>query len=158
MEDWAIAQANEFIAEAELYGIDISLSNREMEKHTIGPLPLNYAGVDLFDPPLESFVIPGLSQQDIQSMSRNENFWRAAFKTKMNTMSIPTVQGNNVLVIIPIEEVNVEETLGINIASNYSSGWVYFIAEQSMPYYFLSNERMEDNFLEIYIRYFSPMP
>jgi hypothetical protein len=158
MEDWAIAQAKDFITEAELSGIDIALSNREMEKFNIGPLPLNYARVDLFDPPLESFNVPGLSQQELQSMSRNENFWRVAFKTQLNTLSEPMVQGNNVLVMIPIEEINLDETLGKDIASRYESSWVYLIAEQSMPYYFLNNERMEDNFWDVYFRYFLPSP
>ena len=155
MEDWAIAQARDFIGEAQLSGLDEALSSRNMEKHSIGPLPINYAGVDLFTP-LESFAVTELDLQDLQFMSRNENFWRTAFSTPLETFSEPLVQGNNVLVLIPIEQINAEETLGKDIASIYESYWVNLVAEQSMPYYFLSNERMDDRFWDVYFQYFLP--
>lgn len=152
MEDWAIAQANEFISEAKISGFDNAANWRSLRKNSFGPLPINYAGVDLFSS-IESFQMPDV---DVQSLSHNENFWKIAFSTEINTPSEPFVQGNNVIVLFPVEQINTEEGMIADIASVYSSYWVNMIAEQSLPHYFIKNPRMNDLFWEIYFRYFMP--
>jgi hypothetical protein len=93
---------------------------------------------------------------DVQSLSHNENFWKIAFSTELNTPSEPLVQGSNIIVLFPVEQINTEEGMISDIASVYSSYWVNMIAEQSLPYYFINNPRMNDLFWEIYFRYFMP--
>ena len=154
MEDWAIAQANEFITDANESGFATATRWRFMESQSFGPLPINYGGVDLFTS-LESFSIPGFNQHELGSIASNENFWRIAFSAQLNTASEPLVQGNHVLVFYPTEQVEVLEDTINNIASMYTSYWLNNITEQSLQFYFLSQAKMEDNFWDVYFRIFN---
>jgi len=155
MEDWAIAQAGDFIADVETSGFDNAASWRSLERRSFGPLPINYGGVELFTG-LESFTVSGFNQQDLQSLASNENFWRIAFSTRLNTPCEPLVQGSNVLVLFPVDEINAEEAAVNDIASIYSSYWMNYITEQSLSFYFLNDSRMDDRFWDTFFRYFMP--
>jgi len=154
MEDWAIAQARDFIADAQTSGFDNAASWRNLEKRSFGPLPINYGGVELFTS-LESFTISGFSAQDIQGLSSNENFWKVAFSTQLNTPCEPLVQGSYVLVFLPIEEVKAEEDLVDNIAFMYPS-YLNYVTELFISNYFLNNPRMDDRFWDTYFRLVMP--
>jgi hypothetical protein len=153
MEDWAIAQARDFIADAQTSGFDNAVIWRSLEKRSFGPLPINYGGVELFTA-LTFFPISGFSEQDMQSMSRNENFWRIAFSTALQTPSEPLVQGSNVLVLIPLDQTTAEEDAIERIALMYSSYWANYVSQQTIQYYFLTGvkDKMEDNFWDVYFR------
>jgi hypothetical protein len=156
MEDWAISQARDFILEAQEFGFDNVTRWRNLERNSFGPLPVNFGGIDLFTS-LESFSASfsnfGLNAQDV---SRNENFWRIAFSTDLNTLSEPMVQGGNVLVFYPIEQIDTEDSFIENIAAMYENHWLDSITEQSLQLYFLNNERMDDRFWDTYFRVFMP--
>jgi hypothetical protein len=149
MEDWAIAQALEFIAEAEAESFEDAARWRNLDRHTFGPLPLNFGSIELFTA-LESFSMPGFPAQDLQGLSRNENFWRIAFSTELNTPSQPLVQGNNVLVFLPVEQIETEDIVLDNMVFMYNSYWLNMITEMSFPSYFLNNHRMDNRFIETY--------
>jgi hypothetical protein len=158
MDDWAIAQAREFILEAVDSGFDNAARWRSLKTSTFGPLPLNYGGVDLF-PSLESFqesfAVYGLTAQDITNLSGNENFWRIAFSTKLNTPSEPLVQGSKVLVLLPIEQTEDEDNRN-DITSSYYY-WLMNKKDQAIRYFFLNNNpRMDDKFWDTFFRYFKP--
>jgi len=155
MEDWAIAQAEDFNADVKTSGFDNAASWRSLERRSFGPLPINYGGVELFTA-LESFTVSGFTSQDLQSLASNENFWKVAFSTQLSTPCEPLVQGSNVLVLFPVEEINAEEAAVNNIASMYSSYWLNYMAERSLSFYFLSNTRMDDRFWDTFFRYFMP--
>ncbi|MCL2765917.1 MAG: SurA N-terminal domain-containing protein [Treponema sp.] len=157
MEDWAISQAQDFIDDALESGFDNAARWRNMERRNFGPLPINYAGVDLF-PSLESFTESGISAQELSSIARNENFWKIAFSTEINVPSQPLVQGNNVFVFHPLEYADIDESYMENIASIYKSYWVNFIAEQSLQQYFINSDKMSDDqfFWDAYFRYIMP--
>jgi hypothetical protein len=154
MEDWAIAQARDFAAEAIEYGFDNVARWRNMERRSFGPVPINYAGVDLF-PSLESFTISGFAAQDVSSMARNENFWKTVFSAPLNSPSEPLVQGSNVLIFVPTEEIEADVSYLENIAAMYSLYWLSFINERSLPQYFLGSDKMssDDFFWNAYFRY-----
>jgi len=149
MEDWAVARAMEFIADVNVSGFDEAVYLHNLEKQFFGPLPINYGGIDLFST-LDSFNISGI---DTQNMINNENFWRIAFSSDLNNPSLPFVQGSNVLVLLPTEQIYAEEAEIENITSMYSSYWTSFVAERSIQSYFLNNDRMDDRFLESYFCY-----
>jgi len=153
MEDWAIEQANDFIADAKESGFENAAHWRNMERFRFGPFPINYGGVELFTA-LTFFPISGFSEQDMQSMSRNENFWRIAFSTALQTPSEPLVQGSNVLVLIPLDQTTAEEDAIERIALMYSSYWANYVSQQTIQYYFLTGvkDKMEDNFWDVYFR------
>ena len=122
-----------------------------MQRQSFGPLPMNYGSIELF-PALDSFSVSGFSQQDLNSLARNESFWKTAFTTPVNTPSDWLVHGSNVIVLFPVEETEADDfTLG-NISSMFTSWWLSYISEQLMQQYFILHPKMEDNFWQVYFR------
>ena len=156
IEDWSLARAGEFIAEAQAAGFEETAELWELEINSFGPLPINYGGVDLFGS-MEAFAIGDFSSADIQNISRNDAFWRNAFSAPVNIPAEPLVQGDNILIFIPVEEIEADEEELLDIALIYSSYWNNYIAEQSLQSYFLFAPRMDDRFWETYFRIFFPL-
>jgi len=154
MEDWATEQANQFIAEAKEAGFTDAAQMRNMEVFNFGPIPINYGTLDLF-PPLG---IPDFNAQDVMNMASNENFWKIAFSTAIQTPSEPFVQGDNVLVLFPLEQTNADDEVIDGTAQIYSSYWTSYMAQQYIQEYFLKGvkDKMEDNFWDVYFRIFYP--
>jgi hypothetical protein len=159
MEDWLINQAQEFIAaanesdfdlEANTSPFDTAAAAKGLTKESFGPLPLNYGGTDLFTT-LASLSVPGLA-----SAGSNENFWRTAFFTALNTSSEPLVIGDNVVVLYPREETGKEESELESIKSMYTSYWLSYKTEQSVRSYFLSSDKLEDRFMNVFLQFFLP--
>ncbi|MDR2965496.1 MAG: peptidylprolyl isomerase [Treponema sp.] len=172
MEDWAIEQANEFASMVNMNRVNMNRVNmnslsfedaaraKNLNVYDFGPFPLVYGVMDiatyyggspinLFSS-FSNFNIPSFDQDYMKSLSKNENFWKIAFSTPLQTPSEPLVQGNNVLVLLPTEEINVEETTAKDVASMYLSYWMSMLTEQSMRSYFLGNPRMDDRFWQVY--------
>jgi len=149
MEDWSIARAKDFITDANNTNFDAALEKLQKTKNSFGPLPINYGDTDLFTT-LRSFSIPELSNS-----SSNEKFWKTIFSTPVNTISEPLVQGSNVLVFLPTEEINAEESSIEGIESIYSSYWVTDRTQQSLSAYFLNSPKMVNRFEETYSSIFS---
>ncbi|MDR0502736.1 MAG: peptidylprolyl isomerase [Treponema sp.] len=154
MENWAIAQANEFRANAETSGFSYAAVTAGEEAHEFGPLPLNFGSVDLFAG-IEYYNIPELSSQDMTNLSQNEKFWKAAFLSEINVPSEPIVQGNRVLVILPAEQIETDEEQLEMIRSGYSD-WISNLTEGMLGPYFIKSPKMEDNFWDVYYRFFMP--
>jgi hypothetical protein len=150
MEDWTIDRAEEFIAQSAESGFDGAVIERSLEKRRFGPIPVNYGGVDLFT------TLASLQVGEISGAGSDENFWRTAFSTPLNTPSSPLVLGNNVLVLFPLEESEADESVPRDIESLISSYWLSYNAEQSIRSFFLNNEKLEDRFFETFLRYFWP--
>jgi len=154
MEEWAIAQADDFIEEAQSAGFINAARWRNKTIRSFGPIPLNFGGVDLFTS-LESLTVDGLSAQDLQSLSQNDEFWKTAFRTPVNAPSKPLVQGSNVYVFLPTSETESDESALENIVNQYTAYFLNSTAEQSLHFYFLNNEKMDDRFSDTYFRYFA---
>jgi hypothetical protein len=162
MEDWAIAQADNFIALANKIGFEAALSPvvllkedgaeetrsmEKIEKRSFGPIPLNYGNVDIFTTIEQSVT-------ELSRASSDENFWKIAFSTPVQTPSRPVVQGSNVLVLFPTEETNAEESAIESIVNVYNSYWLTYASEHALQQHFLNSPKMEDKFYDIYRRYF----
>ena len=153
MEDWAFAQAMDFINNAEADGFVEAAAALGLERHSFGPVPINFGSVDLFNS-LESFSIPFISNWELSDMARNENFWRNAFATPVNTPAEPFVQGNNLLVFIPTELYETDQDRVQDIASMYTSFWLNNLTDQTLQTFFLNSPRMDNRFMETYMRIF----
>jgi hypothetical protein len=141
VEDYLIAQADELVASSAEIGFDEALLQKSLEKRSIGPLPLNYGNVDLF-PALSYFAT------DLADADSNDTFWRAAFFTPLLTASQPLVIGNNVLVLYPREETDEVETEMIE--NYYPTYYLSYLMDRSIRSHFINNEKLEDNFYNIY--------
>ncbi|GHV95382.1 hypothetical protein AGMMS50293_17020 [Spirochaetia bacterium] len=151
MEDWAVSQAQNFIALANETSFDETLNRQSLEKRSFGPVAINYGDVDLFTS-LRSFGV-----QQLSNSSSDENFWTTAFSTPVNTMSEPLIQSGYVVVLFPTEEIQAEESSVEGIASTFSDYWLSYMTEQSLRSYFLNSAKMENRFMETYFRYFLPI-
>jgi hypothetical protein len=151
MEDWLIREAEQFIAQVRESDFNAAAAARGLETRNLGPLPLNYGGTDLFTS-LSSFSIGELTYAE-----SNENFWKTAFTTPVAAPSAPFVIGSNVIVLYPTEEKPAEEATVENIKTRYSSYWLSYNAEQSLRSFFLSHPKLQDNFRDTFIKYFSPV-
>jgi len=148
MEDWAIAQAESFINLINELGFEEALTEQGIEKRSFGPVPINYGNVDIFTT-LASQSIPELS-----SAASDENFWKVAFSTPVQSPSRPVVQGSNVLVLWVTEETEVDAEAIESIVSIYNSYWLSYASESSLQQHFMNSPKMEDKFMDIYFRYF----
>jgi hypothetical protein len=148
MEDWAIAQADEFIALVNEGGFEDALSEKGIESRSFGPIPVNYGNINLFD------TLPSQTVTELSGAASNENFWITAFSTRIETPSRPVVQGNNVLVLFPTAEIEAEESSIEGITSTYNGYWLNYMTEQSMQQHFLTSPKMKDNFFDVYFRLF----
>jgi hypothetical protein len=149
VEDWLIGQAREFSAALAESDFDSALAEKEgLEKRSFGPVPLNYGGLDLFT------TLASQSVTELLSAESNENFWRIAFSTPLNTPSEPLVIGNTVLVLYPEEEIIKDEAALGNIETIYSSYWISYNADQNLRSYFLNNGKLDDKFMSVFLQYF----
>jgi len=152
MEDWAIAQAEEFIADVKAEGFDNAARKNKKAKSSIGPLPINYGGVDLFTI-LPAFNVPEL-RQELYDLSKNANFWKSAFSTPLNTPSKPLVQGGKVIVLLPVSQIENDKEKSEEINSIYSDNWSYKVTAQSLGAYFMKSPRMDNRFQETFVKFF----
>jgi len=148
MEDWAIAQADNFIALANQIGFEEALAEHALQKRSFGPIPLNYGSVDLFT------ALASQSVTELASADKDENFWKIAFSTPVQSPSRPVVQRSNVLVLFPTEQTETEPEAIESIVSIFNSYWLTYTTESALQQHFMNSPKLEDNFLDIYFRYF----
>jgi hypothetical protein len=148
MEDWAIEKADDFIALVKENGFDEALSIQGLQSMSFGPVPVNFGNVELFT------TLPAQSVRGLSGSADNENFWKIAFSTPVGEPSQWIVQGSNVLVLFPVEEIEAEASRQETVASNYNTYWLDYMIGQSMQQYFLNSPKMEDKFMDVYLRYF----
>lgn len=145
LEDWAISEAERFATLAEETGFDAAIAARGMTKSTFGPVPLNFGNSVLF----ASIAAAGVPE--IQGAGNDIFFWSAAFTTPLNTLSRPIVVGDNVLVLLPLEEIPMSES-DIGFIESFYPFWISGTNENAHRAYFLNHERLDDRFNETFWR------
>lgn len=147
VEDWAIAEAGKFAARANETTLDQAISEAGtasgVTKSSFGPISLNYGDSPLFS------SIAGAGVPALASAGANQTFWNAAFATPLNSLSEPFVVGDNVIVLLPKEEVPVEESSRGFIESYYPY-WSQTGTGNATRSYFLNNEKLDNRFQEAY--------
>lgn len=151
MEDWLIAQAEEFSALVRETDFTSAALAKGLEKSGFGPLPLNYGGVDLFT------ALSAFSVQELTYAGSNELFWRTAFSTPVNTPSSPLVISNSVLVLFPLEETPADDSTREMVESAYASYWLSYNAERSLRSSFLGSKNLRDQFIDTFLRIYAPL-
>ncbi|MDR2069784.1 MAG: SurA N-terminal domain-containing protein [Spirochaetaceae bacterium] len=150
MDDWLIEKAGQFILQAEERGFDTAADELGLVTQNFGPVTLNYGNFTLFK------SLSGSTVPELASAPSNENFWRIAFSTPLQTPSAPFMLGNNALVLFPLEENTPEESDIASITSSYTSYWLNNNTDQSIRNRFVQSEKLEDNFWTTYFRYLQP--
>jgi hypothetical protein len=142
-EDWVIARAEEFIGRARESGFDAAIAAAGLVKKSFGPIPLNYGNYAL----LGSIRTSGV--QELENSGDNQFFWKAAFSTPLNSPSSPLVIGDNVIVLLPLEEIPAEEN-EIEIIKSYFPYWISSAVQDSFRLHFLNNKKMDDRFTKTF--------
>jgi hypothetical protein len=148
IEDWTMAEAERFIADAGEGSFDAAAEKWGLEKDQFGPLPVNYGDAGLFTS-LSSFSVENLS-----GASSNENFWKTAFSTPLQTASRPLSLGSRIVVLYPLEEKAADETNTSYIQDAYKSYWMSSITSQNIHSFFMNSDKLEDNFILTYSQLF----
>jgi hypothetical protein len=149
VEDWLIMEARRFISLAGQIGFSDAAVAYNINKNSFGPIPINYGDSVLFGS-ISSAGIPELT-----SASQNQFFWRTAFSTPINTISEPLVVGDSVIVLLPLEEIDADES-ETEFIQSYFSYWVSSSMENSYRAYFLGNRKLDDRFQEMFWKIWDP--
>jgi hypothetical protein len=148
VEDWLIAEAEKFSSRANEIGFDDAVSEGDILRQSFGPIPVNYGDSALFG------TLASAGVGELQSAGTNQFFWRLAFNTPINTISRPLVVGDNVIVLLPLEEIITEEDELQSIQTVFSSwmemGRIDESTEHAIRSYFLNNGKLDDRFEEIF--------
>jgi len=143
IEDWLIAEAEKFSALANETDFDEAAMVKNLTKQSFGPIPVNYGNAALFG------TISTAGVPELTNAGTNQFFWRAAFSTPLNSLSNPVVIGDNVVVLLPLEESYAEEN-DTQFIEMYFPYWISSGTEQSYRTYFLTSEKFDDRFSETF--------
>ena len=145
VEDWVFSEVERFSALAQEIGFDGAIAAEGMVKRSFGPISLNFGNSVLFT------SISGVGVPELQHAGDNGFFWRAAFLTPIGTLSRPIVIDETILVLLPLEETQMDES-DIGFIESYYPFWINSSVEEASRSYFLNNEKMDDRFLETFWR------
>jgi parvulin-like peptidyl-prolyl isomerase len=113
----------------------------------LGPVNLNYGNVGLF----RTLNVQG--NAELEQAVSNDNFWRMAFSTPLNTPSTPFTLGNSIVVLTVTGETPVDEATKNSTSDWYGMGWMMYNAlDADLNYSFTVSPKFENNF---YTAFFS---
>jgi hypothetical protein len=143
IEDWLVARAEEFIAIAKENGFEEAAAESELEVQQFGPLNLNYGNVSLFNT---------LSNEGLQAAVSNENFWKIAFTTPLNTPSAPFTVGTDVIVIEASSE-TIKDDADKSYTSDFYAGgyWMYNAVDSDLRTVVFGSGKFVNNFESTYM-------
>jgi len=145
MEDWLESEAKKFTALVKEIGFDEAAAGANLNKQSLGPIPVNYGDSALFG----SLSASGISE--LAGASSNQFFWRQAFSTPLNSPSEPIFVGNNVVILFPLEE-SIADDSTTELIEAYYPNWVGYGMDQVFRSYFMNNEKLDDRFSETFWR------
>ncbi len=146
IEDYFIAQANDFSSQAVISGFDSAARNYGLEKQTTPAFNLNYGSNTL----LTAVSTEG-EYAALYGAGTNEKFLSTVFSLRENEVSSPMLIGSNVIVF-QVADI-IEEEDNENLQYLYTSATQEFDTA-SMQAYFFDESRLENNFFSVYFQNF----
>ncbi|MDR1389198.1 MAG: peptidylprolyl isomerase [Treponema sp.] len=159
IEDWLIAQAQALMAEAAAGGTNLyALISERAEAGGVeagfplrqfGPVNLNYGSVQLFMNTVDTNI------PELASAPANENFWKNAFTTPLNSPSTPFTMGESIVVLIPTSETFLDDTDKKYISDWYEQGWMYDTLDSDLNSAFTGSKKFENLFYPVFLSRFN---
>jgi hypothetical protein len=152
MDDYFIRRAEEFRAGASAGGVDgfsAAVEEAGLKKFAFGPLAINY-GNQAFFPQLSS--VEGFTDAALSNFAVTDSFWQTAFSTPLETISEPLVLGDQVVLLLPLEETESED-YAVDLLKSYFQYYIQTAAGNISPF-FIQNPKLQDQFWQTYSRYF----
>ena len=141
IEDYFIAEANDFIKSAKL-GIErnsdfLDIADKlEVKAFEIEPFPLNYGNMDILSK-------IDTSADGLSNAETNETFLTKAFSLKLNEISEPFVLNNNIVVLQYTKEAAAsDDDVNTNLFITYDRN----AATDAV----MKSDKLENNFLKVY--------
>ncbi len=147
VEDYFVSKAKDFAAKANAEGLDAACKAFGVEKKTTTPFGINYGDVNILSP------VPTEAYPELSGAPTNETFFKTAFSLAANKVSDPVLLGSNVVVLQLAEEQAIDSQFSGMIPQFYdyfSRSW----AQASLTSGFLKSDKLENNFLATYLKYF----
>jgi hypothetical protein len=147
IEDYFMAKAREFASLAKASGFDAACAANGVEKKTTTAFALNYGSSTILR------QVPVSENPALASADKNETFLKAAFALPAGDVSEPVLLGTNVVVLQLLEDKAADASILELIPmyfNYYSSSW----SQGSVSETFLSSKKLENNFMETYIKNF----
>ena len=145
MENWLVARAEEFISRAKEGNFETAAKEVGAEFKELGPISLNYGNVPLFSP-------LNFDDRKLQSAVTNENFWRIAFTTPLDTPSAPFTIDSDIIVLEPVHETvkdDVEQGYTADFYAN--TGWQSSMADSDLRASVTGSPKTKDLFFVTYL-------
>lgn len=147
IEDYFMNKAKQFSALASAKGFDAACSESGIEKKTTTAFGINYGNANIMTP------VPVETSTELATAVKSETFFEKAFKLKSGEVSEPILLGTNVVVLQVAEEKAADPQIIEMVPlfyNYYASSW----AQGSLSSAFLKSEKLEDNFMATYLKYF----
>jgi len=142
IEDYYINIANNFRTNAAINGFENACTKFEVTSNDIPPFPVNYNNSSFID------RVP-TDITEIASLNSNESALSSIFNLKIDELSQPLVIDSNVVVVKCTDIIND----GPAATDSYSSSIAY-IDQSSAQQAILSGDKVENNFMQAYFKYF----
>jgi hypothetical protein len=152
MDDYFIRRAEEFRTKAALggsEGFSDAVEEAGLVKFSLGPLAVNYGNQEFF-PRLEN--VEGFTEAALSSFAVTDSFWQTAFSTPLGVISEPLVLGDQVLLLLPLEETESEESAVETLKNTFA--WRIQQVTRDISSFFLQSPKLQDQFWQTYSRYF----
>lgn len=148
VEDYFLADAATFIEAAEKSGFGIAARQNDLDVVTTNYFPINYGG---------SFFLKTIQSDDgstlLSSAQSNDRVLKELFSLEKKGITEPFVLGRSIIVAQLLDERHTPEEQLQQIES-YFSYIVGTFRNQEIRNHFLQSDKLEDNFMQVFSRYF----
>jgi peptidyl-prolyl cis-trans isomerase D len=148
VEDFFINRASTFVADAREAGFATAATAANVDPAETQFFPINYGG---------SFFLKPIQTPDgnslLQRAQSNQRVLTSLFSVAQNDFTEPFVLGNSVVVAQLLEERPAPEQEVQQIA-NYHSYIMQNFRSQEIRTHFLQSDKLEDNFMQVFSKYF----
>jgi len=147
IQDYYTALAKTFAEEARKSGFDAAVASNKLEKKTTSSFAINYGNSDILSP------VPVETSTELSGAVNSAEFFSAAFALAPGAVSDPLLVGSYVVVLQLLEEKAADQqTLEMMplFYGYYANSW----SQDSLSSAFLKSEKLEDNFMQTYLKYF----
>ena len=147
IEDYFIAKAKEFAANARAVGFDKACADAGLAKKSTTAFGINYGNVNILAP------VPVEANPELASAVKSENFFKTAFSLGSDAVSEPVLVGNSVIVLKVNEEKAADTQLNemLPIFYNYyANSW----SQNSFVSAVMKSDKLENHFTDVYLKYF----
>ncbi|MDR3325583.1 MAG: peptidyl-prolyl cis-trans isomerase [Spirochaetaceae bacterium] len=155
IEDWLIARAGAFAADAEALGLAAASRKHDVTPLDFGPVPINYGDNSLFG----TLSNQNVANAELRAAARSENFWRTAFSLSEGTASAPFVIDaslNSVVVLFLREEAADDGAAADKARAAYVDDFIPKDVQGNFSIAVLKSPKFKDYFTARYAALFTP--